>query len=247
MGIGGKIRNRRQELNISRNQLAKAVRVTPSAIANYENGVSYPKLDIMIAMMEALDIDANYLFQDYLADSMLQKMFGEVLSEEEKDTIMKCRKITESGRSLIRVVIEEEYKMIQKQNWVEMPCLQTGRKKEVSGFDIPERQMMIRVQGEHLPPEVDFCFQVKMDGYEPIYKKSDVLAVQKRDAGHNEVGIFLLNGVYYIRILSKQGGSRILHAVNVLESEIVVTKDDQFQCFGTILKTLSGGYELKTI
>ena len=44
--IGNKIRKRRQELNMSRVQLAEAVQVTPSAIANYENGISYPKPDI---------------------------------------------------------------------------------------------------------------------------------------------------------------------------------------------------------
>lgn len=36
--IRNKIRKRRQELNMSRVQLAEAVQVTPSAIANYENG-----------------------------------------------------------------------------------------------------------------------------------------------------------------------------------------------------------------
>ena len=38
--IRNKIRKRRQELNMSRVQLAEAVQVTPSAIANYENGIS---------------------------------------------------------------------------------------------------------------------------------------------------------------------------------------------------------------
>ena len=35
--IENKIRKRRQELNMSRVQLAEAVQVTPSAIANYES------------------------------------------------------------------------------------------------------------------------------------------------------------------------------------------------------------------
>ena len=61
MDIRNKLRFRRTELNISRNELAKKVHVTPSAIANYENGVSYPKPDILIALMQALQIDANYL------------------------------------------------------------------------------------------------------------------------------------------------------------------------------------------
>lgn len=38
MGIGSKLRERRQELNLSRSQLAEKIHVTPSAIANYEKG-----------------------------------------------------------------------------------------------------------------------------------------------------------------------------------------------------------------
>ena len=44
MVIGEKLRSRRQEQNLSRNQLAEKIHVTPSAIANYENDISYPNL-----------------------------------------------------------------------------------------------------------------------------------------------------------------------------------------------------------
>ena len=55
MKIGNQIRHRRTELNLSRGELANKIQVTPSAIANYENGVSYPKPDILVALMNALD------------------------------------------------------------------------------------------------------------------------------------------------------------------------------------------------
>ena len=42
MKIGNQIRHRRTELNLSRGELANKIQVTPSAIANYENGISYP-------------------------------------------------------------------------------------------------------------------------------------------------------------------------------------------------------------
>ena len=56
MVIGEKLRSRRQEQNLSRNQLAEKIHVTPSAIANYENDISYPKPDTLIALMIALDM-----------------------------------------------------------------------------------------------------------------------------------------------------------------------------------------------
>ena len=54
MKIGNQIRHRRTELNLSRGELANKIQVTPSAIANYENGISYPKPDILVALMNAL-------------------------------------------------------------------------------------------------------------------------------------------------------------------------------------------------
>ena len=64
--IGNKIRKRRQELNMSRVQLAEAVQVTPSAIANYEYGISKPKSDIYVALMFTLDGDSNYFNEEFV-------------------------------------------------------------------------------------------------------------------------------------------------------------------------------------
>ena len=44
MSINSRIKERREELGLSRNDLADIIGVTPSAIANYENGVSSPKI-----------------------------------------------------------------------------------------------------------------------------------------------------------------------------------------------------------
>ena len=65
MVIGKRLQKRRKELNLSRAQLAEMVHVTASAIANYENSISYPKPDILISLILALKIDANYLFEEH--------------------------------------------------------------------------------------------------------------------------------------------------------------------------------------
>lgn len=62
--ISDRIRYRRKELNISRVELAKRINVTQSAIANYENGVSVPRPEILVKLCHALNVDFNYLFQD---------------------------------------------------------------------------------------------------------------------------------------------------------------------------------------
>ena len=43
-------------------ELAAMVGVSKNAISNYENGVSVPKVEILLALMSALDVDANYIY-----------------------------------------------------------------------------------------------------------------------------------------------------------------------------------------
>ena len=64
MGFCERLKERREALNITRQEMAKLLGVVPSAIANYENGVSHPKVEILYKIFDILEVDANYLYQD---------------------------------------------------------------------------------------------------------------------------------------------------------------------------------------
>lgn len=140
MWMGQKIRSRRKDIGITRNDLADRLHVTPSTIANYENGISYPKPDILISLIEAL--------------------------------------------------------------------------------------------------------QIHVEQYEPVYKKYAVLAMKHEAAKHNQIGIFRLNKLYYLRTLYKTPECCRLHSLNVNEPDIEIKEDDQFECIGTVLGQVYGTYEI---
>ncbi len=64
MGIGKRLREARDARHLSQKQLADMVGVTANAISNYETELSHPKEPVMYKLLEALRVDANYLFQD---------------------------------------------------------------------------------------------------------------------------------------------------------------------------------------
>ena len=64
MSVGSRIKELRENKDISRSELADKIGVTIGAISNYENEVSSPKEPILFKLMEVLGCDANYLFQD---------------------------------------------------------------------------------------------------------------------------------------------------------------------------------------
>lgn len=82
MSVADKLRQRRLELQLTRSELAARIRVTPSAIANYENGISTPKPDILISLINALGVDANYIYSDYLPSNQVGQIYEKPLSME---------------------------------------------------------------------------------------------------------------------------------------------------------------------
>ena len=50
MSFGKQMRLRREELQLSRASLAEMLGVSPSAISNYENGVSSPKEEVLLRL-----------------------------------------------------------------------------------------------------------------------------------------------------------------------------------------------------
>ena len=234
MGLGKRLQQRRIELNMTRSQLAHKLHVTPSAIANYENGISSPKPDILISLFGALEVDANYLFQDYISANRVVQIYGSVLSQDERVAI---RDLSESGKRLVRIVIAEEYARAMSQTLISLPCYLPRTRQLHSGFLLQERPRTIRVKQKDLPKEADFCFQIQTDRYEPIFKKYDVLALQKKEAGHNQIGIFRVNDICYIRALYR-GAERC-----GLESDIIVPDGMALECLGTVLDRVTGTLE----
>lgn len=105
MSIGSRIKELREIKNISRNEFAEMIGVTVSAISNYENGVSFPKEPILFKIIEALDCDANYLFQDVV--KLKEQVHNVTLTEYEM--IKKYRLLNKSGKDIVKTVLDREF------------------------------------------------------------------------------------------------------------------------------------------
>ena len=145
MSLGDKLRQRRQEMGLTRPQLAAKICVTPSAIANYENGISTPKPDILISLINVLEVDANYMYSDYLGNSQVSKIYEHSLSREEVDAIKKYRELSEEGKRLVRLIIDEEYNRTTAGNQLTLPCYLPGVRKIHTGFLMQAMVSRVRI------------------------------------------------------------------------------------------------------
>lgn len=105
MSIGSRIKELRENKNISRTDFASMIGVTVGAISNYENDVSSPKEPILFKIIEALDCDANYLFQDMVKI----KSQNNDVTLAEYDFIKKYRSLSDHGKIIVDYVLESEY------------------------------------------------------------------------------------------------------------------------------------------
>lgn len=62
MKIGKKIHELRKQQDMTQRELAKKIGVTPSAVGNYEQGVSFPREEILYRLFSALNCTPNELF-----------------------------------------------------------------------------------------------------------------------------------------------------------------------------------------
>ena len=63
MSFCEQLQKRRKELGLSRTELAARLGVSPSAVGNYETGVSAPKEEVLLRLFDALEVDPNYLYR----------------------------------------------------------------------------------------------------------------------------------------------------------------------------------------
>ena len=65
MALEDRIKEARRAANLTQLQAATKIGVAKSTWAGYESGNSTPDIDKLVKIMDALSVDANYLWQDY--------------------------------------------------------------------------------------------------------------------------------------------------------------------------------------
>ena len=64
MSLGERLREARKAKNMTQMDLARELGISVNSVANYERGTSFPKEDYLYKLMNLLELDPNYLFQD---------------------------------------------------------------------------------------------------------------------------------------------------------------------------------------
>ena len=223
MGIGYRIKEARENQGLTQTELGKIVGVTGSAITNYENETSHPKEPIMYKLIEALKVDANYLFQDCVK---LPKEANDVTLAE-YEHIKKYRLISThspDGASVVDTVLDREYAIAEKLREQKEQLEKVQRMDmEVAEEIVPLRLWAyygkIACAGtgfifDDIPTDTieapdanaDFIIGVNGDSMEPDYSDGEKLYIKKVERiNPGEVGIFTINNECFLKEYGKDG------------------------------------------
>lgn len=108
MGIGKRIRDKRAELKISSTELAEKIHVSKQTISGYELERTFPNPEKLSRILQVLQCDANYLYQDFIDIQVLKKEQNG-LTDQEFELIRKYRLLNDHGKFVVESIANIEY------------------------------------------------------------------------------------------------------------------------------------------
>ena len=195
MGFGERLRFRREELGISREELAKLLGVSRSAIGNYETSVSSPKEEVLLRLFDALQVDANYLYRDNLCSALAPSFSG-----EERTLLEKYRQLNLTGRQTVHTLVDS-LALWQTELESDVPAAEprviplycspaaAGYAAPVFGEDFEP----LAVTGD-VPAGAELAVRIQGDSMEPQIADGSVVYVNHDPLRSGDVGIFCVDG-----------------------------------------------------
>ena len=238
MTFGARCRARREELGMSRAQLAAVLGVSLSAISNYETGVSFPKENLLLRLFDALQTDPNTLFQDHYRGGK------DILSRSERTLIQRCRALSPKGREALLSVADtlcaaqEEATPAQTEPRV-IPLYHSsaaaGYAAPVFGADFD----YIPVEDD-VPPGAEFAVRIQGDSMTPFIEDGEIVYVNHDPLQPGDIGIFWLDGDMLCKQYHKDpAGVVYLFSLNRAraDADVVLTPSSgrRLACFGRVI------------
>lgn len=236
MSFSSRLKERREFMKISRTELAAEIGVTPSSIGNYENGISFPKEEILYRLFQALKIEPNYLWQDEIQQGNVNFL----VSYPERDHIKKYRALDSHGKKVVDFILNEEYtRSIEKPDSVSTPdviYLPFPLQPASAGagdFADDEAGELVPVTRNAWTAKADYIMRVHGNSMEPQIKDGDRLLVRRQPAiDPGETGIFIHHGERFVKVYREDH----LESYNADYEDIPV--DEDTRCIGKVISVL---------
>lgn len=239
MGIGKRIKEARLNRGLTQEDLARMLGVTKGAVANYENEVSHPKEPVMYALIDALGVEPNFLFQDCV-DIGTKK--APSLSDEAMKIARTFDCLDDWGKRQVQAVAENELSRCAAQARSDVPP--TVEKivyinPAAAGTPLYAESDFERVSvpAADVPQGADFGIRISGQSMEPTVRDGAIAWVRKdAELSSGQVGIFMLNdSAVCKRFFQEADGTIRLESDNPDYGPVPIREFDRFEIVGKVL------------
>jgi len=250
MGIGKRIKEAREKKQLTQEELGRLIGVTGSAITNYEKETSHPKEPVMYALIDALGVDANFLFQDCV------NITDKSPSPEEKEHMKKYRALDKHGKEIVDTNLDIEYrrcesirkaKEAQEQFDMEaaddnspvvvlrQPYAQVAAAEGAGAFLLDDGYDEVTVCLNEYTQKADEILKVVGRSMQPRIMDGDRILVRIQPSVNiGEIGVFVLDGEGFL----KQSGENELVSLNPDIADVMIGDQQKVECYGKFISVL---------
>lgn len=244
MAFKDRLKEARLNREMTQEQVAKAIGVAKSTFTGYEKGNSEPNMFTISKIMNILNIDANYLWQDEMNELGGNPMH---LQYDEMEHIQKYRKLDDIGRQHVDTVLSWEIERIfyqtihieneEREDEVPVYIMNYYQRLASAGsgeylFDnIPTDT--IEVPANSLSEQADFVIGVNGHSMEPTYKDGDKVYVEiSEEIPTGSIGIFTKGSDCFIKEL---GQDRLISHNGDKKRYPDILASEDIRCVGLVL------------
>ena len=245
MPFNDRLKEARLSSGLTQEQLANEIGVAKSTVTGYEKGNSEPNMVTVQRIMEALNVDANFLWQDEMKNTTQL-----VISMGEKELLKKYRSLdpldkkavdglldtlSEREKQFLKDISREiEHAYLVEDNRLFMTQYDYGVSAGIGNFldewDVPKTT--VEISDSPIAHQADYILKVDGDSMTPKYEDGDRVFVKAQESiGLNEIGIFVIDGKCFL----KQYKGDCLHSLNSDYNDISFNDDQNIKCVGKVL------------
>lgn len=262
MAFHDRLKEARTKKKLTQEKLAHEIGVAKSTYTGYEKGNSEPNMLVLSKLMDALDVDANFLFQD---ESRIRYDTHATPAEMEH-LVKKYRSLDDYGKEAVDGVLDVESRRCEAARKEQMEraadALRESREQMEAG-ELMETEKVIRFRvpeytipmsagtgqeaGQEFPQDLEltkaqprgtsYVARVSGDSMESTYHNGDMVFVHAcEEIPVGRIGVFLMDGKQWIKEL----GDGVLISHNP-DYDPIPMRDD-IRCQGLVLGVCDASY-----
>jgi len=237
MNFNEKLKAFRKEKGLSQQDFADSLGITPRTLYSYEEGKSYPNLEVVNRLQSVYNLRVELL------DGESGELFG-----QERTLLKKYRACDERGKGMVDTVLDYEYNRtvdLLNKNDNEISeltvTIQVPYESMAAGFGnylSDSSYEKIDFPVSKVPNGTDYGVRISGDSMNPTIPDGCIAFVRCRPAIENgKIGLFSLNGEGYCKRLEVDSENCTIQLIsdNDKYKPIKVSADDYLHTYGEVL------------